>query len=93
MTYITSIFAFVVPAILITFFFISIVEKVEKNTPVKWRYLLIALVILGATQYGHYQGYQKAIEDAQLVEVQGYVYILDFDGELHEYAGDCYYTK
>ena len=93
MTYITSIFAFVVPAILITFFFISIVEKIEKSTPIKWKYLLIALVILGATQHGHYQGYQKAIEDAQLVEVQGYVYTLDFEGELHEYTGECSYTK
>lgn len=93
MTYITSIFSIVIPAVLITFFFISVVEKVEKNTPIKWKYLLIAIMLLGATQYGYHQGYQKAIEDAQLIEVQGYVYTIDFSGELHEYVGEYYYTK
>lgn len=93
MTYITSIFSIIIPAVFITFFFVSIVEKIEKNTPIKWKYLIIALMLLGATQYGHYQGYREAIEDARLVEVQGYVYTLDFDGELHEYAGEYSYTK
>lgn len=88
-----SISATVVPAILFTFFIISIVEKVEKNKPIKWVYLLIALALIFSNAWGYHQGHEAAIEEVELVEVQGYTYIIDFNRQLHEYIGGHNYTK
>lgn len=89
----SSICATVVPAVLFTFFIISVVEKVEKNKPIKWAYLLIAICFILSNAWGYHQGYEAAIEEAELIEVEGYIYTLDFNGQLHEYIGGHNYTK
>lgn len=90
---IASICACVVPSILFTFFIISIVEKVEKDKPIKWLYLIIALALIASNTWGHKTGYEAAIKEAELVDVQGYTYTLNFDGEIHEYVRGYNFTK
>lgn len=89
----TSICTTVVPAILFTFFIISLVEKIEKKKPVKWMYLLVAITLILSNAWGYHQGHKTAIEEAELIEVKGYTYIINFNGQLHEYVGDYNYTK
>lgn len=88
-----SICATVIPAILFTFFIISLVEKTEKNKPIKWIYLLVAITLILSNTWGYHQGHESAIEEAKLIEVQGYTYTLDFNGQLYEYVGGYNYTK
>lgn len=89
----SSICACVIPAVLFTFFFVSIVEKVEKNKNIKWAYLLIAIALILSNTWGYHQGHETAIKEAELVEVQGYTYTINFNGQLHEYIGRNNYTK
>lgn len=88
-----SICATVVPAVLFTLFIVSLVEKIEKNKPIKWVYFLIAIGLILSNAWGYHQGHESAIEEAELVEVQEYTYTLNFNGQLHEYIGGNNYTK